>query len=100
MKKFTIENWQEALVKVYEQAIIDPAYHHLCLNDPRAAVLQVEPELELPEYFQFEFVARRKDMFFSFLLPPSLPGVRTTDTRFDEIVQTLVCCTHPTFTSK
>lgn len=93
MRDFTHDNWQATLTLVYERAAFDPVYRELCLTDPYAAVREVS-DIDLPPHFEFEFVGRRKDIFYSLLLPPFV-GEKDALTTEKEIVAWALS-THPT----
>ncbi len=98
MNEFTIPNFQQVLADVYARACVDEAYRLLCLTDPRAAVAAVS-DIILPPDFQFDFVEDKREMFYSFPLPPLLPpplrGARE-EKAIKDIIEWFCHCTQAT----
>jgi hypothetical protein len=92
MSDFTLENWQDALSKVYTRSTSDDTYRQLCLTDPRAAVAQVS-DIELPTDFNFTFFDTKESYTYSFLLPPALSAAVPSEEQVRRLVEWKVFCT-------
>ena len=95
MTPFTVRNWKNTLIKVYEKAQLDPTYRALCIANPMAAVAEVS-DIELPPDFRFAFFVDPKTMLYTFLLPPARAADASNGDVADQLISWSVNCTYPT----
>ena len=95
MSEFNEKNWAEAQSKLYERAIVDPAFRSLCLTDPVAAVREVS-DIELPTELNLQFFDNRKDFIYAFLLPPAAGADVSVEDSRDQLIRWATFCTEYT----
>lgn len=53
-------NWNETLAKIFARASQDEAFRRLCLQKPRSAIREVDPDLDLPADLVVAFIESRR----------------------------------------
>lgn len=94
MSEFTPSNWQDALSNLYTRASEDSVFRALCLTDPKAAVAQVS-DIELPDWFKFDFAEKHHDLTYSYFLPPALGAASPSADTVKKLIDWNVYCTDP-----
>lgn len=87
-----IPGWKDALVKVYDRSLIDPAFRLLLQTAPLQAVAE-ETGIVLPAGTKIQFVADRQNFTYCYLLPPVIGQGQTQQDQDQALISWAVKCT-------
>ncbi len=89
--------WKNALITVYERSIQNPDFRNLCLSDPVAAIKEATG-LDVPAGLNLQFVEKREDLVYSFLLPPVPTTGAASGDQVQQMIRWATLCTDLTTT--